>query len=73
MNPDTLRTLRVEAGLSQTELAAKAGVNASIVSRLESGERVTGSVSTLRALAEALADSLDRDLGEIMVALTDPR
>lgn len=46
--------LRLDAGLSTRELAAKAGVAYGSVLALESGETSNPHVSTLVALAEAL-------------------
>lgn len=45
-------------GLSQKELAAKAGISTAYLSQIESGKR-TGSAETLRAIADALNLSLD--------------
>lgn len=46
-----LRTLRIDAGLSQEELAAELGVGQAAVSRIESGERSV-SARTLIVLAD---------------------
>lgn len=73
MNAEALKRLRTEAGLTQAELGARAGINPSIISRLEAGERVTGSVNTLRALSDALAAELRLALGDVLVALTEPQ
>lgn len=73
MNAEALKRLRTEAGLTQAELGARAGINPSIISRLEAGERVTGSVNTLRALSDALATELRLALGDVLVALTEPQ
>ena len=73
MNAEALKRLRAEAGLTQAELGARAGINPSIISRLEAGERVTGSVNTLRALSDALATELRLALGDVLVALTEPQ
>jgi transcriptional regulator with XRE-family HTH domain len=48
-----LRTLRERAGLSQSALARRAGLDPSFVNRLESGQRGAD-----RAVAEALIDGL---------------
>lgn len=53
-----LRALRRRAGLTQEELAARAGVHVGTVRRLETDHR--GDYSKLNALARALA----RELGE---------
>lgn len=48
-----LRDVRIQAGLSQNALSARAGVSASYVNRLEVGKR-TPKRRTLRKLADAL-------------------
>jgi tetratricopeptide (TPR) repeat protein/transcriptional regulator with XRE-family HTH domain len=49
-----LRSLRRTAGLSQEELAARAGLSAKAIGALERGERTHPRPHTLRALADAL-------------------
>src|SRR3712207_4816188 len=51
---DRLRRLREAAGLTQEELAAKAGLTAKAVSALERGERKRPYPHTVRSLADAL-------------------
>lgn len=53
-----LRTARERAGLSQAELAARAGVTQSVISVYESGHRQPA-LSTLAALVEAAGSRLD--------------
>ena len=53
-----LRTARARAGLSQAELAARAGVTQSVISVYESGRRQPA-LSTLAALVEAAGSRLD--------------
>jgi predicted nucleotidyltransferase len=53
-----LRTARDRAGLSQAELAARAGVTQSVISVYESGHRQPA-LSTLAALVEATGSRLD--------------
>lgn len=72
MNAEALKRLRAQANLSQAELAARAGISASIISRLEGGDRNLNA-TTLRALAEALAAALDMELGSVLVSLTEPQ
>lgn len=57
-----LRVYRDLRGLTQAELADKAGVNRVTVAEIETG-RKQGSIATLRALADALGVGLD-DLTE---------
>lgn len=66
-----LKRLREQAGLSQEELAERAGLTAKGISALERGERKHPYPNTIRALAEALALS-DAARGE-WVALLSPR
>src|ERR1019366_2403710 len=53
-----LRTARARAGLSQAELAARAGVTQSVISVYESGRRQPA-LSTPAALVEAAGSRLD--------------
>ena len=53
-----IRVWREYRGLSQAELAAKAGISASYLSQLESGKR-DGTVEVLSALAVELGVALD--------------
>ncbi|MGH3308090.1 MAG: helix-turn-helix domain-containing protein, partial [Nocardioides sp.] len=56
-----LRALREAAGLSQEELAARAGLSSHAVSALERGARTRPYPHTIRSLADALdADDADR-------------
>lgn len=62
MSPDSpgalLRQARIRAGLSQAELAARAGVAQSVISVYESGRR-RPALATLAALVEATGFDLD--------------
>lgn len=59
----TLRKLREEKMLTQQELASKAGISVTTVSRLEK-DRVKASLKTIRALAPVFNVSVEemRDL-----------
>src|SRR6187401_1658094 len=58
-----IRGYRLQAGLSQEELAERAGVSTRAVSDMERGLRQNPRPETLRLLAEALAlDASDRTL-----------
>lgn len=63
--------LREKAGLTQSALAAKAGIAGAAVSYAEAGKRTVNSVS-LRRIADALAVELGEDVGAVLKALTDP-
>lgn len=54
-----LRRLRVEAGMTQQELAVAAGLSVSVVSQIEQGVNTDPRMNTLKALAKALSVSLD--------------
>jgi transcriptional regulator with XRE-family HTH domain len=56
---DRLRELRTAAGLTQQDLAVKAGLSMSAVAHLEGGRIPDPRLSTLKALARALGVSLD--------------
>jgi transcriptional regulator with XRE-family HTH domain len=56
---ETLRTLRETKGWDQQTFAQHAGVDASVVSRLERGLQTDLKVSVLVRLAQALGVSLD--------------
>jgi len=58
-----LRQARQAAGLTQREVAARAGVQQSVVSAYESGGREP-SLATLSSLVEACGVSLEVHLGE---------
>ena len=57
-----LRTAREQKGLSQAELATKAGLQPSAVSHFETGRRAP-SFENLRALADALGVTTDYLIG----------
>jgi transcriptional regulator with XRE-family HTH domain len=69
---DNLRKTREEKGLSQAELAEKAGLQPSAVSHFEAGRR-RPSLENLKRLADALNVTLDSLLGrEITSAVAGP-
>jgi HTH-type transcriptional regulator, competence development regulator len=49
-----LKRLREEKGLSQADLAEKAGVTAPYITQLETGKKANPSLDVLRRLAKAL-------------------
>lgn len=61
--PDTfatrLKSLRLAAGLSVTDLSKAAGVNRTYIHNLEDGRRVDPRLSLLVKLADALGVALD--------------
>lgn len=61
---ERLRFLRVARGWSQRQLAARADLNPSTISRIESGSRGITSISTLSSIAVALGCAVDEVLGE---------
>ena len=64
-NRAALTRLRVEAGLSQSALAARSGIGRTAITRIESGTR-QGPPETIRAIADALGCTVS-DLVDIEV------
>jgi transcriptional regulator with XRE-family HTH domain len=62
----TIRHWRKEAELTQTELAAKAGIDQGDLSRLETGQGVRGATI---AIVERVAQALGR---EVVIQFVDP-
>lgn len=60
-SPKYLRELRKAAGLSQAELARRAGVSQSLIARIESGD-VNPRVSTLQRILKALEEYVEEEL-----------
>ena len=58
-----IASYRVSLGLTQTELARRAGLHPMTISKIERGARVQLDVFTLRALARALRDAGASDVG----------
>lgn len=56
LNPEALRVIRERSGMSKAELATRAGIDRTLVTRLENGER-TGTPAVIAKLASALACS----------------
>ncbi len=65
---DKIRELRIERGLSQARLAARAGVDPSTVNQIERGAR-EASPTTLRKIAQAL----DVNLAELLQEADSPK
>ncbi|RLF21765.1 MAG: transcriptional regulator [Thermoprotei archaeon] len=55
--PEDIRKMRLKAGLTQKELAERAGVSQSLIARIESGT-VDPRLSTLRRILEALEEAM---------------
>jgi transcriptional regulator with XRE-family HTH domain len=60
----SVKDLRAAAGLTQQELAVKAGLSVSVVSQIEQGTNADPRLSTLAALARALGVNLDQLAGD---------
>lgn len=60
---DRLKEKRLEAGLTQTELAKKAGVSARTVQNYEMGTRKPRNLEVIQQIAEALKTTPDYLLG----------
>jgi transcriptional regulator with XRE-family HTH domain len=56
LNPEALRVIRERSGMSKAELAERAGLDRTLITRLENGER-HGTPRVIKALADALACS----------------
>jgi transcriptional regulator with XRE-family HTH domain len=61
---NNLKKIRTEKGLSQIQLAAKAGVSTSTISLIENSEIYKPNSSTLKAIAHALNISVDKLIGD---------
>ena len=59
-----LKRLRTEAGLTQQELATRAGLSMAIVISLEQGRRTNPRLDTLRKLAKALGCTAGQLIGD---------
>jgi transcriptional regulator with XRE-family HTH domain len=59
MLADNIKRYRNDKGLSQEQLAQKAGITYSTLAKLESGVNKNPTVRTLQQLAKALEVSLD--------------
>jgi transcriptional regulator with XRE-family HTH domain len=68
IRPEELRRRRLLKALEQEELAQRAGVSASSISRIENGDRGT-TPATIRALAEALGCRPD-DISDLVEEAT---
>ena len=57
IDPKQLKKIRVQLGITQSELARAAGVSQSLIAKLESG-LVDPSFSTMKAISEALRSQI---------------
>jgi transcriptional regulator with XRE-family HTH domain len=64
LNVSKVRSLREQKGWEQKELAAKANVNAAVVSRLERGTQQDFKISIIASVASALNVPIDALLDE---------
>ena len=60
---DRLKEKRLEAGMTQTELAEKAGVSARTIQNYEMGTRKPRNLEVIQKIAEALQTTPDYLLG----------
>jgi transcriptional regulator with XRE-family HTH domain len=58
-----IKALREKAGVSQQTIAVAAGLSVSMVAQMEQGKKEDPRLSTLSAIADALAVSLDELAG----------
>lgn len=68
---DIIRSARVRQGLSQAELADRAGTSQPVISAYENGRR-SPSIGTLRRLVAAAGERLEVGLGARTPALPPP-
>ena len=59
-----VRSLREAAGLSQQDLAVRAGLSVSLIGQIEQGKKLDPRVSTVQALAAALGVDWPALLGD---------
>ena len=67
MLKDTFKKLREKAGISQQEVATKAGLSWSLIAQIEQGKKSDVRVSTLLGLAKALGV----DAGVLLAAFAE--
>lgn len=69
---DTLRSLRIQRGWTQLDLAYHSGVTPSTVSRLENGWQAPN-LHTCQLLADALGVPLEKLVGNLVNSVRPPR
>lgn len=69
-SPNELKRLRLRAGLTQAELAKRAGVSQSLIARIESGN-VNPRLSTLKKILTVLEECLEEEL-KVSDVMTSP-
>jgi transcriptional regulator with XRE-family HTH domain len=72
LDVNMLKRLRARAGLTQQELATRAGLSIALVMSLEQGKRSNPRLDTLRKLAGALGCTLDELASEAPPAEPPP-
>ncbi len=60
---DRIKELRDKSGLTQLQLATRAGLSLGAIRNVEQGLRTDPSLSTIRGLANALGVSADKIIG----------
>ena len=68
--PSEIRILRKKAGLTQKELAKRAGVSQSLIARIEAGT-VDPRLSTLRRILKAIEEASKEKMAKITDIMTD--
>jgi transcriptional regulator with XRE-family HTH domain len=64
LDAELLKTLRAQAGLTQQELATRAGLSIALVVSLEQGRRNNPRLDTLRKLAKGLGCTAGQLIGD---------
>lgn len=72
MNRKRLKNLREQAGLTQEELARRANVSVSLVSKYERGEERNPTTKTLLALSRVLSPLLGKSVNQVLTELAAP-
>lgn len=72
MNGPRLAALRREAGMTQEQLCAAAGMSVTGLSDLERGAQKRPKLPTLQAIADVLAVQLNRSASGVLAELTTP-
>jgi transcriptional regulator with XRE-family HTH domain len=70
MNPAKLKSLRIQAGLTQEKLASEAGISCSSIVKYEAGRVPSPSYAHVAALAKVLSLFLGQANNKILLELT---
>ena len=71
MTPSKLKTLRLEAGLTQEALAQRAGISLSSIAKYETGRVTAPSYAHVLAIAQVLAIFLNVTVDKLLLELSE--